>query len=76
MNETFCGHCNRVFKDGRSQCDCGRETAQMTDAHRKPNVAFISGVAAATFWSHKRPTSKDSPINKALRDIGFHDGEG
>ena len=70
MNETFCGFCNRVFKDGRSRCDCGRETAQMTDAHRNPNVAFLSGVAGATFWSHERPTSGDDPIAKELRRLG------
>ena len=70
MSETFCGFCNRVFKDGRSQCDCGRKTAPMTDAHRKPNVMLLSGTAAAPFWSRERPTSDADPIAEALRRYG------
>lgn len=75
MNETFCGFCNRIFADGRSQCDCGRTTALMTDAHRAPNIFLLSGLGSAPMWSPERPTTDHDPVVEAFRRYGCG-GEG
>jgi len=67
MNETFCGHCNRVFDDGRPKCDCGRDTTPMTDAHRGLNILLLSGSGAATI-SDPAPPYTDEELRA---DIAF-----
>jgi hypothetical protein len=67
--ETFCAFCNQVLEDGRQKCtNCGRNTAPMTDAHRKPGILLLSGLGAARLWDPPPMTYTKEKMDEDLRD--------